>query len=117
MNIVVSPIATVRNSRPDVSDVFWGSIISEIVLDEGIPAEAFAGIGAFSHLEIIFFFDQVAPGDIVYSGYPRGNAGYPLMGIFGQRKKNRPNRLGLATVEPMEHMDRTITVRYLDEEI
>ncbi|MES1220024.1 MAG: TrmO family methyltransferase, partial [Bacteroidota bacterium] len=34
--------------------------------------------------------------------------------IFAQRKKDRPNSIGLTTVELIERKGKTITVRYLD---
>jgi len=46
--------------------------------------------------EIIYFFDKVKQSDIIFSGRPRGDPGYPVTGIFAQRKKDRPNTLGLA---------------------
>lgn len=52
--------------------------------------------------------------DIVYSGRPRGNLLYPKEGILGQRKKDRPNTIGLCTVESIAHNGRTIKVKYLD---
>ena len=114
MEIRVKPVATVKNSRKTPSDDFWGEIISEVELCDHIPDEAFEGISAFSHLEIIYFFDKVKPSDIVFSGRPRGNPGYPVTGIFAQRKKDRPNTLGLCTVELLEHKGRTLKVKYLD---
>jgi tRNA (adenine37-N6)-methyltransferase len=51
---------------------------------------------------------------MVYSGRPRGNPAYPVMGIFCQRKKDRPNKLGLCTVALLEHKGRTIIVQGLD---
>ena len=36
------------------------------------------------------------------------------MGIYAQRKKDRPNQLGLCTVELVVHIGRTIKVKYLD---
>jgi tRNA (Thr-GGU) A37 N-methylase len=36
------------------------------------------------------------------------------MGIFAQRNKDRPNSIGLTTVELLEHSGRVIRVRYLD---
>ena len=114
MEIRVKPVATVKNSRKTPSDDFWGEIISEIELCDHIPDEAFEGISAFSHLEIIYFFDKVKKSEIVFSGRPRGNPGYPVTGIFAQRKKERPNTLGLCTVELLEHKGRTIKVKYLD---
>lgn len=111
MQIHLSAIAFVRNSRAQPIDDNWNDITSEIVLADNIPTEAIAAISDFSHLEIIYFFNQVKEEDIVYSGRPRGNPAYPLTGIFAQRKKDRPNRLGLCTVELVGVSDRTLVVR------
>jgi tRNA-Thr(GGU) m(6)t(6)A37 methyltransferase TsaA len=114
MNIHLIPIATISNSRKSPTDDHWGEFISEIELASHIPTEAFLGIGTFSHLEIIYYFNKVNMSDIVYAGHPRGNPEYPFVGIFAQRKKDRPNLLGLTTVELISHSDRKITVKYLD---
>lgn len=114
MEINFKPIATVKNSRLAPMDDFWGGIVSEIELSDHVPTEAFDGISEFSHLEIIYYFNKVEPQNIVFSGHPRGNSEYPLVGIFGQRKKDRPNEIGLCTVELLEHCGRTIKVKNLD---
>ncbi|MCU0443257.1 MAG: SAM-dependent methyltransferase [Bacteroidia bacterium] len=114
MEIELNSIATVKNSRTELVDDHWGNIITEIELVDYIPTEAFENILDFSHLEIIYYFDKVKTEDIVFSGRPRGNPNYPLVGIFGQRKKERPNTIGLCTVELIEHNGRTIKVKYLD---
>lgn len=114
MEIKLTPIATVKNSRATPIDDNWEEIVAEIELADHIPTEALENISDFSHLEIIYYFDKVKPEDIVYSGRPRGNPNYPLVGIFGQRKKDRPNQIGLCTVQLLEHNGRTITVKYLD---
>lgn len=114
MQITLQPVATVKNSRKEAADDFWGSVISEIELAEGIPIEAFDNIEGFSHLEIIYYFDKANPEDMVYAGHPRGNKSYPFTGIFAQRKKDRPNTIGLCTVELIAHNGRTITVKHLD---
>ena len=114
MEITFRPIATVKNSRLVPTDDFWGGIISEIELSDNIPTEAFDGISEFSHLEVIYYFNKIEPQDIVFSGHPRGNPEYPLVGIFGQRKKDRPNGIGLCTVELLEHCGRTIKVKNFD---
>jgi tRNA-Thr(GGU) m(6)t(6)A37 methyltransferase TsaA len=114
MQILLHPIATVTNCRPTPIDDFWGDIISEITLLPHITENAFKGIEEFSHLEIIYYFDKVDQNKIVYSGHPRGNLAWPEMGIFGQRKKDRPNQLGLCTVELVNHTGRSIKVKYLD---
>jgi len=114
MEIKVNPIGFVKNLRKAPSDDFWGEVIAEIELAEDVPTEALNGITEFSHLEVIYFFDKVKGGDMVFSGHPRGNPAYPLVGIFCQRKKDRPNAIGLCTVELIEHSGRKITVRNLD---
>jgi tRNA-Thr(GGU) m(6)t(6)A37 methyltransferase TsaA len=114
IEIKLKPIALVKNSRITAIDDFWETVISEIELADDIPNDAFENITEFSHLEIIYFFNKVDVREIVFSGRPRGNANYPVVGIFGQRKKDRPNTLGLCTVELLEHRGRTIKVKYLD---
>ena len=114
MELKLTPIAIVKNSRTTPTDDHWEEVISEIELAETIPAEAFENITDFSHLEIIYYFDKVESKDIVFSGRPRGNPSYPIIGNFGQRKKDRPNRIGLCTVQLLEHRERTIKVKYLD---
>lgn len=114
MKVTLTPIATVKNSRNEPIDDNWEPVISEIELTDNIPTEALDSISDFSHLEIIYYFDKVKNEDIIYSGRPRGNPNYPSVGIFGQRKKDRPNKIGLAIVELLEHNGRTIRVKYLD---
>jgi len=114
MEIKLRSIATVRNSRAQPIDDHWGSIFTEIELADDIPTEAFDNITDFSHLEIIYYLDKVAQQGILFSGRPRGNPTYPSMGIFAQRKKDRPNTIGLTTVELLAHTGRTIKVKYLD---
>jgi tRNA (adenine37-N6)-methyltransferase len=114
MEITLQPIATVKNSRKEPIDDNWEAIIAEIELAEHIPTEAFDNISDFSHLEIIYCFNKVKKENIIFSGRPRGNPKYPLVGIFAQRKKDRPNTIGLATVELLSHNGRTIKVKFLD---
>lgn len=114
MDIVLQPVALVKNTRTDLSDDFWGTIISEIELAPAIPTDAFDGIDAFSHIEIIFHFNQSDPKKIVFSGHPRGNKDWPHIGIFSQRKKDRPNALGLTIAELIKREGNKIWVRNLD---
>ena len=114
MDIILQPIATVTNQRTTPTDDFWGDTISEICLADHIPDDALDNIEQFSHLEIIYYFNQVEKDTIVFSGRPHGNPNYPNMGIFGQRKKDRPNQIGLCTVELLEHKGRSLFVKYLD---
>lgn len=122
MKIQLTPIATVKNTRTVPGDDFWGGTISEIELAAEVPEEAFEGIELFSHVEIIYYFDRASGGKadrndeskMVYARRPRGNQEYPVMGLFAQRNKDRPNGIGLTTAELIEHAGRVIRVRYLD---
>lgn len=114
MEIKFKKIATVKNSRNNPVDDYWEEVISEIELSNEIPTEAFNNISSFSHLEIIYYFDKIDDKEIVYARRPRGNPDYPLVGIFAQRNKDRPNGIGLCTVELLSCNGRTIKVKYLD---
>jgi hypothetical protein len=72
--IIVQPIGVVRNERTGVEDDDWGDVVSTIVIDDELPAEALEGIAAFSHVEIIFYFHRVEPARIVAGARrPRNN--------------------------------------------
>jgi len=113
--IQLAPIARVHNSRHRVVDDYWGGIISEIVLEESIPAESLDGIESFSHAEIVFYFHRAGQ-EMLVGGTrrPRGNPDFPLVGIFAQRNKDRPNRLGLSTVNILRREGRSLFVENLD---
>jgi tRNA (adenine37-N6)-methyltransferase len=114
MEIVLQPVAIVKNSRKDLSDDYWGSIISEIELLPHIPAEAFNGIETFSHVEIVYHFNKLDASKIIFHGHPRGNKEWPDVGIFAQRKKDRPNAIGLTIAELIKHEGNKIWVKNLD---
>ena len=95
--IALQAVGYVRSSRKEVKDDEWDGVKVQIHLDETrFTPEALAGLSSFSHLEVIFFMDQVEEGAIQMSArHPRNNPEWPKVGIFSQRGKNRPNRLGL----------------------
>ena len=115
MKFEISPIAIVYNSRKEMSDDFWGDVISEIQLNPEIPEEALDGIEDFSHVEVIFIFDKVERDNIVLgSEHPRDNKAWPKVGIFAQRKKNRPNQMGTTICEVIKREGKTLFVKRLD---
>ena len=100
MDLVIAPIGYVRGGRAAAIDDNWGSERASIELVEGFSPGALFGLNDFSHAEIIFYFDQVPDAKIERGArHPRGNKDWPLVGIFAQRGKNRPNRIGLCTCE------------------
>lgn len=113
--IQLAPVARVHNSRRRVVDDYWGGMVSEIVLEASLPMESLDGIEAFSHAEIIFYFHRIGQEKPVGgTRRPRGNPDFPLVGIFAQRNKDRPNRLGLTTVRILRREGRSLFVEGLD---
>ena len=112
----VTPIGHVQGGRDQPIDDDWGGSEAVIALDPGsFDASALAGLDAFSHAEVIFLFDRVPPEKIETGArHPRGRTDWPLVGIFAQRGKNRPNRLGLTTCEIVSVEGTRLTVRGLD---
>jgi tRNA (adenine37-N6)-methyltransferase len=109
------PIGFVRGGRTDLADDQWGHVVAEIVLDDRFSAEVLDGLDAFSHLDVVFVFDQVDEATVtVDARHPRGRVDWPLVGIFAQRAKGRPNRIGVTTCEIIAVEERIVTVRGLD---
>lgn len=115
MKIELQPIGYVEAPRPHAADDFWGGEQARIALVPGFAAEALQGLAEFSHIEVLFYFHQVDPAKIVAGArHPRNNTQWPAVGIFAQRGKNRPNRLG-STICPLLRVDdRVLVVRELD---
>ncbi len=111
----IRPIGRVRSSRAAAGDDGWDAETAAIELDSAFGAEAFDGLESFSHAEIVFVFDRVVESSVERGArHPRGNHAWPLVGIFAQRARNRPNRLGATIVEIVERSGRCLTVRGLD---
>jgi tRNA (Thr-GGU) A37 N-methylase len=96
MPFVLEAVGYVRGGRAEAIDDDWGASRARIELDGGrFTADAVAGLADFSHAEIIFVFDRVGEDEVEHGArHPRGRADWPRVGIFAQRGRNRPNRLG-----------------------
>ncbi|ENQ3107873.1 tRNA-Thr(GGU) m(6)t(6)A37 methyltransferase TsaA [Bacillus sp. 491mf] len=115
MEITIKPVAYVHNSREEMRDDNWGCVFSVIELTDELNKSALQGIEDFSHLEVIFYFDKVSDDKVQYEArHPRNNPNFPKVGIFSQRGKNRPNKLGVTTVELIEHTGNKLVVKGLD---
>jgi tRNA-Thr(GGU) m(6)t(6)A37 methyltransferase TsaA len=111
----IAPIGVVRSTRADLSDDRWGAVEAVIELAPGIPAESLDGLEAFSHAEVVFVFDRVpADAPVRWARHPRGNPAWPAVGIFAQRAKDRPNRIGTTIVRVVRREGARLHVRGLD---
>ena len=95
LNTQISAIGFVEARRPHAEDDFWGGEESCITLAPEFTAESLQGLSDFSHVEVLFLFHEVELSKIVTGArHPRNNKEWPAVGIFAQRGKNRPNRIG-----------------------
>jgi tRNA-Thr(GGU) m(6)t(6)A37 methyltransferase TsaA len=113
--IGVEPIGWVRAERRSREDDFWGGAECRIELADGYGADALQGIEDFSHAEILFLFHHVDERNVVRGArHPRNNPEWPRVGIFAQRAKNRPNRIGSTVVRILRRDERVLVVAELD---
>ncbi|MFI7337181.1 TrmO family methyltransferase [Streptomyces sp. NPDC050085] len=95
MTLQIDPIGEVVEGRTEVADDYWGGIESVIQLDESqFPPDAVQGLDSFSHLIVVWHFNQASPDDVEYHARsPRGNPAWPATGTFAHRNHRRPNQL------------------------
>ncbi len=78
-------------------------------------AAAYDGLAAFSHVEVLYLFHEVELSKIVTgSRHPRNVKTWPSVGIFAQRGKNRPNRIGSTVCRVLLVEGTTLFVAELD---
>jgi tRNA (Thr-GGU) A37 N-methylase len=114
--IAVQPVAFVRNDRRDLSDDFWGDVVSDLQLDTSVvPSHCLEGLESFSHAEVVFCFHKVRGKPLNLDlRSPRGLSHLPRIGVFAQRVKDRPNWIGVSRCEILSRNGTTLTVRGLD---
>ena len=116
MSLMILPVGRVVGGRVPDDDDDWEAVTARIELDATrFDAEALLGLDAFSHAEIVYQFDKLPESQVTFGARrPRGNPDWPLVGIFAQRGRNRPNRLAVSVCR-IEKVEGTVLhVRGLD---
>jgi tRNA (adenine37-N6)-methyltransferase len=107
LNIELQAIGFVEAQRHDAEDDYWGGEEACISLAPPFAPDALQGLMEFSHVEVLFLFHLVEVSKIVSGArHPRNNRDWPSVGIFAQRGKNRPNRIG-STICRVSRVDGT----------
>jgi len=116
MNIVMTPVGRVSGGRAEPIDDDWGASRAVIDLDPArFDDTALMGLEAFSHVEVVYVFDKVADDEIVSGARrPRGREDWPKIGIFAQRGRNRPNRIGITVCRVVSVSGLKLEVEGLD---
>ena len=115
-DISMHPIGRVANERTEPIDDDWDAITSIISLDtDRFGPDVLAGLADFSHVEVVFVFDRVDESKVhLGARHPRNREDWPKVGIFAQRAKARPNRIGVTTCRLLGVDGTTLTVVGLD---
>lgn len=93
----LAPIGIVRSTRSVAEDDDWDAETSSIELLPPFDERSLRGLSDFSHCLVVYVFDRAAWEESRTLRHPRGNPEWPEVGIFAQRAKDRPNRLGVTT--------------------
>ena len=75
------------------------SACGRIVLSDEVDDEACRGLEEFSHLWLVFLFDQVDEEETRWLVRPPRLGGNEKKGVFATRSPFRPNRIGLSLVK------------------
>lgn len=113
--IMMTSIGQVKNSVTAPADSGWGEIESRIVLDPDWRG-ALDGLQQFSHAQVLTYLHKVPEQEPVVASQrrPRNRPDMPLLGVFAQRARVRPNPIGLTTCEIVRVTESELTVRGLD---
>jgi tRNA-Thr(GGU) m(6)t(6)A37 methyltransferase TsaA len=107
-------IGEVKSPVTEAVDMNWGAVISEIVLKPEF-APGLLGLGDFSHAMILTFLHMAkyVP-EVHLRRHPQERQDMPFLGIFAQRARHRPNRIGVTACEIVEVTEGSVKVRALD---
>ncbi len=110
----MNPIGYVRNTVTNKKDISWGEDSSTIVLEEQY-APGLKGLEDFSHVIILFYLDQAKYDKEKHlQRRAQNRVDMPLVGIFSQRGKDRPNQIGMTSVRIVSVCDNQLIVNGLD---
>jgi len=100
----------------DPADDIWGGVQCRIDLDSSrFTPDCLLGLADFSHVEVVFLFHRVEESEIATGlRNPRNRPGWPKVGIFAQRGKNRPNRIGVTICRLLSVGNVSLEVEGLD---
>lgn len=97
--ISISPIGKVISPVQEAVDENWGAVVSTVQL---LPeySGGLDGLQDFSHVIVVTFLHKAKfEAERHLKRRPRGLASMPMVGIFSQRAKDRPNQIGVTTVK------------------
>ena len=111
MEIKLTSIGVAKNQEKEHFGG-WRDVVTDLIIDEKYK-DALGGLGDYSHLIVIYWMHDVKTCDIRH--VPQGKVGkVPEVGIFACRCPQRPNPIGVSTVEIVSIKGNIISVKGLD---
>ena len=113
-SIVLKPIGYVSSDIKEKRDYGWGPVVARITLMPEYRG-SLSGLESFSHVLILSYLHQAQFDAAKHlRRRPQGRVDMPVVGIFAQRAKNRPNPIGLTAVEIINVAEDYIDIKGLD---
>ena len=112
----VKPIAWVQSQRADVTDDDWGDVISpsRLILSSSMAMRYEGSKISRTSRSSISLIGVQEDSFGRRARRPRNNPDWPEVGIFAQRNKRRPNRIGVSVCELLTVSETELEVRGLD---
>lgn len=116
MTIALQPVGAVEGGRIAPTRDGWGDNRCWLALDPALfGPDALRGLDEVSHVVVVFYFHLETDERAETGAFrPRGRADWPEVGIFAQRGRMRPNRIGVTTCEVVRVEGASVEVRGLD---
>ena len=112
--ITLEPIGYVESPVKDRTDEHWGIVESTIKLKQEFWG-GMRGLETFSRAIIVTFLHQAHFEKTRHLiRRPQGREDMPMLGIFSQRAKNRPNPIGITAVKILGVKEGELVVKGLD---
>ena len=114
MKIEFNSIGMISNSVENKKDTSWGEDVSQIIIDEKYE-KGLVGLSEFSHLIVVYYLDNASFNiEKHLIRRPQNREDMPMVGILSQRAKDRPNPIGITSVEIVMVNKNIVTVKGLD---
>ncbi|MBN1903583.1 MAG: SAM-dependent methyltransferase [Deltaproteobacteria bacterium] len=112
--IILEPVGFVSSPVSERMDENWGEVKSKILLRPEF-AGALLGLEDFSHALIVSYLHEANNDKEKHlQRRPRNLKTMPMLGIFSQRAKNRPNPIGITAVQILKVGEDYIEIKGLD---
>lgn len=110
-SITIKPLGRAKNRIDKPLLPGWKDVVTEIIIDADY-AKGLDGIEEYSHIIVVYWMDKEKECHLRH--HPQGRADVPFGGIFACRCPQRPNPIGVSTVELVGREHAVLKVRGLD---